>query len=89
MELFEMIELNPLYTLLFGTGGILACGIPIISIFIKHRKNNKASEIEKNDHTEVNNNKIQGKITIKKNKNTIINNNEFIDKKNHQGEKYE
>lgn len=81
MKLINQIISNPVYLLLFGSGGVLSIIVAALTIFTKKRKNkgNGKLQIENNYKTKIEGNKIHGRIRIKDNKSSTIVNNEFTD----------
>lgn len=75
MKIFETIISNPIYILLFGSGGLLAIAISVFSI-ITTRKSKKNINIRNSKKTSITENNIKNQSIIVKNcKKTDIHNN--------------
>lgn len=78
-ELLNLILESPLYMVFFGSGGILAVIVAIVSIFFQKRKKDKGQNIitvRKSKGTEIKNNKLDNRsIKVEKSEETSINGN--------------
>lgn len=78
MNFFEWILSNPIYILLFGSGGILAIIISIIAVVLQIRKgkNRRGIYVAKSKKTSITNNDMRNQsIEVKESDNTNISEN--------------
>ncbi|WP_373265931.1 hypothetical protein [Hungatella hathewayi] len=77
-ELIGTILENPLYILLFGSGGVLVIIVAIVSVIIQKKKSNFDSTINvrKSKKTEIKNNSLKNQsIQVEKSEDTTISRN--------------
>lgn len=76
VEFFSTILKNPLYILLFGSGGVLAIIVAIMSIIQKKSNFDNAINVRKSKKTEIIDNSLQNQlIQVEKSEDTTISGN--------------